>query len=259
MSEVPATKPAFGLFDRDLLPERIAERLVSLIAERQLRPGDRLPSERDLAGAMQVSRATLREALRALSMLKIIEIRQGSGTFVTSLKPEMLVEHLDFVFALDDATFAELLEARAILEPQIAALAATHITDAELEALQVSAERALAVVDDVDQFLQADVALHQIITDAARNQILARFMGSLTRLGMASRRRTGELVSVRQQTVLDHRAIAEALRLGDPAAAAAAMHKHLEHIRITLRGHVAQESIPLNPTGENHVADNDLG
>jgi len=68
MAEQPAASPAFGLFNRDLLPERIVERLLSLIAERQLRPGDRLPSERDLAAAMQVSRATLREALRASNL-----------------------------------------------------------------------------------------------------------------------------------------------------------------------------------------------
>jgi DNA-binding transcriptional MocR family regulator len=107
MLEQPKPSPTYGVFARELLPERIASRLVSLIAERHLRPGDKLPSERDLAAAMQVSRPSLREALRALAMLNVVEIRQGSGTYVTSLRPEVLVEHFDFVFALDDATFAE--------------------------------------------------------------------------------------------------------------------------------------------------------
>src|SRR5512136_2323466 len=128
--------PTYGVFERDMLPERIAARLVSLIAERQLRPGDKLPPERDLAATMQVSRPSLREALRALAMLNIVEIRQGSGTYVASLRPEVLVEHFDFVFALDDATFAELLETRKMLEPSLAAAAATHATEDDLERLQ---------------------------------------------------------------------------------------------------------------------------
>ena len=126
MSELIATTPTFGVFERDGLPERIAARLISLIGERQLRPGDKLPPERDLAATMQVSRPSLREALRALAMLNIVEIRQGSGTYVSSLKPEVLIEHLDFVFALDDSTFTELLEARQMLEPGLAAAAATQ-------------------------------------------------------------------------------------------------------------------------------------
>ncbi len=235
MAEQPAVSPAFGIFNRDLLPERIVERLLSLIAERQLRPGDRLPSERDLAAGMHVSRATLREALRALSMLKIIEIRQGSGTYVTSLKPELLVEHLDFVFALDDSTFAQALEARAELEPRIAALAATHATAAELEAIRASVERAQACIDDADQFLEADVKLHQLITQAAHNQILARFMASLTRLGLASRRRTSRQAGVRRQSAREHQAIGDALRRRNAQAAAAAMQQHIGHIRQSLR------------------------
>jgi GntR family transcriptional repressor for pyruvate dehydrogenase complex len=241
MAELPAA-PAFGIFERDLLPERIAERLVSLIAERQLRPGDRLPSERDLAATMRVSRATLREALRALAMLNIIEIRPGSGTYVTSLKPELLVEHLDFIFALDDSTFAELLEARAELEPRIAALAASHATAEELAAIQAGVVRARECVDDAARFLEADVALHQLITEAAHNQILTRFMASLTRLGMASRRRTGELASVRHKTVIEHEAVAEALLRRDPQAAAAAMQRHIDHIRQSLRAIGAQDT-----------------
>ena len=177
-------------------PERIAARLISLIGDRQLRPGDKLPPERDLAATMQVSRPSLREALRALAMLNIVEIRQGSGTYVSSLKPEVLIEHLDFVFALDDSTFTELLEARQMLEPGLAAAAATRATDEELAQLRACVSRAAAHVDDPEVFLTADLELHQIISAAARNQITARIMDSLTRLGVASRRRTATLPGV---------------------------------------------------------------
>src|SRR5512146_521879 len=92
----------FGPFEKDVLPKKIATRLLSLIKEKHLRPGDKLPPERELAVMMQVSRPSLREALRALSIINIIEIRQGDGTYVTSLEPELLIEPLDFVFSLDD-------------------------------------------------------------------------------------------------------------------------------------------------------------
>jgi GntR family transcriptional regulator, transcriptional repressor for pyruvate dehydrogenase complex len=234
MPEQKQESPAFGVFERDMLPERIANRIVSLISERQLRPGDKLPSERDLAGMMHVSRPSLREALRALAMINIVEIRQGSGTYVSSLKPELLVEHLDFVFTLDDSTFSELLEARSVLEPSIAALAAVHATEAELQALQECMQKVAAGVDDSDEFLAADIELHQLITHAAHNQILARFMASLTRLGMASRSRTVALPGVRVQTVEDHQEIVNALLNRDAPAAARAMQKHMDNVRKTL-------------------------
>lgn len=221
----------FGVFERDMLPERIANRIVSLISERQLRPGDKLPSERDLASMMQVSRPSLREALRALAMLNIVEIRQGSGTYVSSLKPELLVEHLDFVFALDDSTFAELLEARSVLEPSIAALAAANASDEELQALDECMEKIKSAVEDPASFLEADLELHQKITQAARNQILARFMTSLTRLGLASRTRTVALPGVREQTVEDHQEIVDALQRRDAQSASRAMQKHMENVR----------------------------
>jgi GntR family transcriptional regulator, transcriptional repressor for pyruvate dehydrogenase complex len=234
MTESSSTSPVFGVFERDMLPERIANRIVSLISERQLRPGDKLPSERELASIMQVSRPSLREALRALAILNIVEIRQGSGTYVSSLKPELLVEHLDFVFALDDSTFAELLEARSVLEPSLAALAAVHATEAELAELCACMEKVAASANDPAGFLEADIELHQIITQAAHNQILRHFMASLTRLGVASRARTVALPGIRLQTVDDHQKIVDALVRRDSGAAARAMQKHMENVRQSL-------------------------
>src|SRR5450759_795463 len=94
----------FGTFERNSLSEQIADRILQMIKDRQLHPGDMLPPERELAEMMGVSRASLREALRALSIMNIINNRQGSGTYITSLHPEHLVEQLEVVFALDDST-----------------------------------------------------------------------------------------------------------------------------------------------------------
>lgn len=241
MSKPISSTPSFGVFERDVLPERIAARLISLIREQQLRPGDRLPPERDLAAAMHVSRASLREALRGLAMVNVVEIRHGSGTYVSALETDLLIEHLDFVFALNDATFAEALEARQMLEPQLAAAAALNASDEELAQLRDLLARADDSVDDADQFLHADLALHELITQAAHNQILARFMASLTRLGMASRTRTSRLPGVRRASLEGHARIVAALLRRDAAEAADAMRCHLSIVHTSLRESIEQE------------------
>jgi len=225
----------FGTFKKNVLPEQISARLLSLIQERQLRPGDKLPPERELAAMMAVSRPSLREALRALALMNIIEIRQGDGTYITSLEPSLLVEHLDFVFSLDDSTFLELLEARKILEAGTVALAAQRITDDEIAGLGASLAKSVESVEDHQAFLQADLELHERIAEAARNPVLTRFMAVISQLGIASRRRTVEIPGVPEQVLEDHRAIVMALKAGDPEAARQAMLQHLNNVEQYLR------------------------
>lgn len=227
-----------GPFDevkRSVLAEDIAGKVLELIREKRLEPGDKLPAERQLAAIMKVSRPSLREALRALSLMNIIEIKPGSGAYVTSLEPKLLVEHLDFVFSLDDSTFLQLFEARKILEVGIAGIAATHISDAELEVLEREFEKAESCIDNPTEFLDADIRLHEMIAKAARNPILERFMVSVSRLGRASRARTAEAEDVRYQTLEDHRAILDALHARDRTMAENAMLSHLAHIEKRLR------------------------
>jgi GntR family transcriptional repressor for pyruvate dehydrogenase complex len=216
------------------IAEEVSTRLLSLIREKHLKPGDRLPSERELATSMEVSRPSLREALRALAMMNIIEIRQGDGTYVTSLEPGLLVEHLDFVFSLDRSAMHHLFEVRRILEVGIAEIAAQRVTDEQIAHLEVLLERARQSAGDAEAFLQVDLAIHGLITEAAGNPLLARIMSSLSRLGLASRQRTGVLLSVREQSLSDHAAIVAALKERNPAAAADAMMDHLDHVAKTL-------------------------
>src|SRR5690606_1275665 len=209
--KVQASDSLFGTCKKSSISEDIVENLLTLIRERELHPGDKLPPERELAAMMQVSRPSLREALRALAIMNVIEIRQGDGTYVTSLEPKLLMAHLDFVFALTDATFLELFEARRILEPGIVAIAATRITDEEIAALEACVARSIDLVDDHAAFVQADLEMHERIAKAAGNTILERFMASLSQLGKESRRRTVALPGVTRQSVQDHLAIVDAL------------------------------------------------
>jgi GntR family transcriptional repressor for pyruvate dehydrogenase complex len=225
----------FGILQKDAISEKIVERLLNLIREKQLRPGDKLPPERELAPMMGVSRPSLREALRALSVMKVVENRQGSGTYITSLRPELFVNHLDFIFTVNDATFVDLFEARKIIEVGLVSLAAESIDDEQLSRLQDCLRRSAASVEQPETFLQTDLELHSIIIEAARNRTLALFMSSITQINTASRRRTNELSEVRHRTLKDHKAIVSALKAHDPEAAARAMRNHLAHVESKLK------------------------
>jgi GntR family transcriptional regulator, transcriptional repressor for pyruvate dehydrogenase complex len=222
--------PPFGTVTREAVPQQIVSRLLDLIQQRHLGPGERLPAERELAATMGVSRSSLREALRALTVLGVTEMRHGTGTYVSSLSPELLVRPLSFVLSLSDGGFEQLFEARKIVEPAMAALAAERIDDAALDRLDALAARAAAALDDEEAFMVADVELHDTIRLAAGNAILGRFMESIAALGLASRQATNPSRSLRAQSVEDHRAIVAALRRREPEAAATAMRSHLENV-----------------------------
>jgi GntR family transcriptional repressor for pyruvate dehydrogenase complex len=220
----------FGIVSREVLSDKVADRILTLIKNRELKPGDRLPPERDLAVMMGVSRPIVREALRALSYMNVVENRQRAGTFITSLEPGLLVEHLDFVFSLDDSTYLELLRARKVVEPGLAEMAARYITDEEVDNLERVMEKTRESINQPEIFLNADIELHAIITNSAHNMILERFMKSIVKISTHSRRRTAALPEVRKQTVNDHFKIVAALKARDPELARQAMLNHLTNI-----------------------------
>jgi GntR family transcriptional regulator, transcriptional repressor for pyruvate dehydrogenase complex len=220
----------FGTFTRDPLPDQIANRIVGLIAERRLVPGERLPPERELALTMGVSRSSLREALRALAMIGVTEMRHGHGTYVTALEPATMMRPLGLVLALSDTGFEELFEARRLVEPPLAGLAAERADAATLAALARCAEASAATVDDDDAFMRVDLELHNLISEAARNAILARLVDSIGELAIASRITTTRIPDLREQAARDHHRIVEAIAARDPQAASAAMLEHLENV-----------------------------
>lgn len=231
-----ASGTRFSVVARSTLPEEIAAGLLSLIRARELRPGDKLPSERTLAGMMDVSRPVLREALRALSIMKVVDIRHGSGTYVTSLEPRKLVSHLELAFSTDTVALVRLLEARRVVEVGNVRLAAERIGPdgiVELEAILAGLE---AAVDDPAAFSERDIAFHDAVCAAADNFVLAQFMAIVDTLGKVSRERTGAVRLVREATLRDHRHILDALRRGDADAAARAMQEHLDHVERSLEG-----------------------
>jgi GntR family transcriptional regulator, transcriptional repressor for pyruvate dehydrogenase complex len=229
------TDTHFGKVEKSVLSDQIADRILQMIQERQLKPGDKLPPERELAAMMNVSRPALREALRGLSMMNIIEIRQGAGAYITTLEPAHLVEHLNFVFALDDSTLLQLFDARKIVEVGLIELAAQRITDEDIARLEQSVTLSAQSANDPETFLQADLDLHMQIAQIANNPILARFMESIHQLGIASRRRTAHLDGMTEHSVTDHRRIVAALKARDIAGARQTMLDHLANVEKKLR------------------------
>jgi GntR family transcriptional repressor for pyruvate dehydrogenase complex len=206
-----------------------------MIKDRQLKPGDKLPPERELSTMMNVGRPALREALRALAMMNIIEIRQGTGAYVTQLDTAQLVQHLDFVFSLNDSAIMDLFDARKIVEAGIAELAAQRITDEDIDRLEDCLQKSVDSAHEPELFLHADLELHTLIATIARSPILFSFIESIHQLGLASRRRTGRLSGITGQSMNDHHLIVEALKARDPRAAREAMLAHLGNVEEKLR------------------------
>ncbi len=208
----------------------VATLIKEMILSGRLKPGERLPSERELGVQLGISRPTLRESIRSLVALKILEVRQGDGTYVGSLKAETLVEPLRFALLLGQGALQELFEARLVLEPALAALAAKRISDGEIIELNECLTAAYEVRDDPDEFARYDVELHQLIARASRNRFLARQVEGLHAIGLESRALTVRLPHVADVALASHSLIVGAISTRDPVSAENEMRRHIEAV-----------------------------
>ncbi|GAA3197283.1 MULTISPECIES: FadR/GntR family transcriptional regulator [Streptomyces] len=213
------------------------EKIKGMIVSGALRPGDRLPRESELAAELGLSRNSLREAVRALSLIRVLDVRQGDGTYVTSLAPRLLLEALSFVVDLHrDDTVLEFLAVRRILEPAATALAAGRIGAAELDALAAGLD-ALGPEPSEAELAAGDLEFHRRIAAASGNSVLCALLEGLS--GPAPRARSGPAQrDVVARTLAEHRAILAALRDGDAEAARAWATVHLAGVEQWVRAAV---------------------
>lgn len=236
--------PFYGAIHREAISDQITERILSLIRERRLQPGDKLPPERELAISLGVSRATLREALRSLAMMNVVELKHGSGTYVTSLEPNLLVENFALVFSLTQNSFLQLVEARKVIEPGTTALVAQHITeDGLFELAQILKRSRDCLQNHPEDFPELDIEFHVKIAELSGNALLSRIMQALTRMSIASSQRTatstaGHGYSLKriERGIRMHEGIFEAIQMRDPQLASQRMAEHLMSVEDTLRG-----------------------
>jgi GntR family transcriptional repressor for pyruvate dehydrogenase complex len=226
----PAEHLLFPAIARKRVANEAIDRIKSMIVRGELHAYDRLPPERDLADLLGVSRPTLREAIRALIAMQILESRHGEGTFVTSLDPELLAEPIDFLLRLDEHSIVDLFEARQVLEPRLARLAAERASGDDLQALDRLSREYYLNLGDFDACSRIDMEFHQRVARAARNPILAALLVSIRALGQESRSRTGHSKATRQIAAADHETISAAVSQGDAERAERAMAEHLEHM-----------------------------
>lgn len=213
--------------------ELVAEQLVAMIAKGSLRPGDPLPTERELTESFRVGRSSVREALRMLESQGVIHAANG-GTFVVADAVNPLNSSLRLLFALDEgAGMHDLLELRRMLEGEAAAVAAQrrgpdHL--AELEASIAEMSASLDAVDGASRFIDADLRFHLGVARATSNRLVLHTMGAVRDVARRALARTHEIPNSPQRAVVEHRAITAAIAAADPERARQEMRAHLVRV-----------------------------
>lgn len=219
--------------ERESMAEKVVNRILGLIKAGNLKAGDKLPSEKELAAVFNVSRPTLREALQALSILGITSTRKGGGCYVSALKAKDLLGPLEFFLAIDDGGLDDIFECRIILECEMVAKAAENVTSTELETLEQLIVFQRGAVDDPIAFRISDQKFHELLATISGNAVLARLSDGMYNMAMDVRRRAVEIEGVIAQSIDDHQAIVDGLRSKNPVAAASAMKRHLMNVKHT--------------------------
>ncbi|WP_052850120.1 FadR/GntR family transcriptional regulator [Streptomyces avicenniae] len=212
------------------------EAIKQMIVSGELSPGDRLPREPDLAERLGLSRNSLREAVRALALIHVLDVRRGDGTYVTSLEPSLLMDAMSFVvdFHRDD-TVLQILEARRVIEPATTEMAALKMPEADIEALTELLD-SLGDSPTIDELVENDLEFHRRISAGSGNAVLASLVETLS--GRTQRARTWRGLTqegVVERTVGEHRAIVQALSRRQPGLAAALATVHIAGVEQWLR------------------------
>jgi GntR family transcriptional regulator, transcriptional repressor for pyruvate dehydrogenase complex len=210
------------------LAYRVAEIIRSHIVEQRLSAGDQLPSEREFAERLGVSRNVIREALRALELSGLIHKRQGKGAFVRAFDPAVLARQMSFGIKQDGSGLTSLLEARVALESAAMNLVVRHATEADLEELDGLVDAMHALEEAGLPVMAEDLAFHQALLRATHNEPFNRFSGVIAEWMELSTTHTGGETRAGRRMSTHHRPIVDALRRGDAARARRLIEDHIE-------------------------------
>lgn len=211
-------------------------RIKEMILAGELAPGDRLPPEKELSERLGLSRSSLREAVKALDLIRVLDVRRGDGTYVTSLEPRLLLEAMSFVVDLhDDQSVLEIFAVRRILEPAASALAAQHADEEHLARLR-GLITGVGETAGVEKLVEHDLEFHRCIAEAAGNSYLASLIDSLSSNTVRARiwRGITQENSV-DRTLREHQAILDAIARGDADLASALTIVHVSGVEQWLR------------------------
>jgi len=231
-----SSAPSFETVRKVRRYEQVAEQIRRLISSGQLKPGDLLPPERELAVKLGVGRSSIRDAVRTLEVMGILEPRQGHGTVVRDLSTDALVVPLASILTRKREMVSELLEVRRMLEPALAARAARNASAEEIAEMGRILERHEAKLRRGEQAVDEDGEFHYALALAARNSVVLRVLDVLMDLLRESRSRSLQVKGRPRRSFEGHRRILAAIQKRDAKAAEAAVRKHLGEIEeIVLR------------------------
>jgi GntR family transcriptional regulator, transcriptional repressor for pyruvate dehydrogenase complex len=228
-------KSTFENVRRDRVYEGVARQIERLILKR-LQPGDKLPSERELAETLRVSRSSIRDAIRSLELMGMVEPRQGAGTIVREISSESLVNPLANAIKRKEELIGELLDFRKMLEPQLAARAATRVSPNQISEMEQILERQEQKLRDGESAIVEDSEFHYAIALASGNSVVLKVLDTLMDLLRDSRERSLQVEGRPQKSLTAHRRILAALTRHDGEAAKLAMRRHIENVEKIVLG-----------------------
>ncbi|MBR8740380.1 FadR/GntR family transcriptional regulator [Nocardiopsis sp. MG754419] len=228
---------------RQLLADEIAQTLLDRIVDGDPRPGERMPSENELSREFDVSRLTVREAIRTLQAQNVVDVARGRGTVVRPLEEWTGLEAVlrATVRGGDDLTASlQLIQVRRMIETGAAALAAEHHDADDLAAMETSLQGMTDAHErgDLTAFVEHDIRFHDVILSAAGNVFVAVLFEPLSRVMREKRRQTSAVPAIQEHAIDEHRKVLAAVRSGDPEAARLAMESHMTQTARDLRRHV---------------------
>jgi GntR family transcriptional repressor for pyruvate dehydrogenase complex len=222
--------------DQMALTDEAIVKIKDMITSGELGPGDRLPKEADLAARLGLSRNSLREAVKALTLVNVLDVRHGDGTYVTSLDSAHLLDALSFMVDLhQDDSVLQFFEVRRLLEPGVAALAAVRITREQLADLRLLTSD-LTADAPVDELVANDLRFHRGVAEASGNAVVCSLLDGIS--GATQRARIWRGVTQSgavERTLAEHAAILDAIEIGDSDAARAWMTAHIAGVETWLR------------------------
>ena len=233
--------------------ERVATHLRTLIQRGGLKPGDRLPTERELAAQLGVSRPSVRSALQQLSAMGLVKARRRAGTFIQAGPPALDSQPLRLMAALHDLSSEELFEARGALEVFVAGLAARRATAEQRLAIAETVTAMFAALDDPQVFLLQDIRFHQMVAAGANNAVMSALVDMVAVLVYERRHKTIERASDLRDAAEMHQRVYDAIRRRNAAAARQAM---AEHLRVALEGWAAEDRHAARATGKEGTTGN---
>lgn len=228
VGHVPAQLPNLQLDPREAVSAEVARRLIDyLFLSGEISPGQRLPSERRLAEAFGVGRSVVREALKSLTLIGMIDVRQGDGTYLKQPDSPLLGKAIEWGLMLGERKVRDLVEARQPVEVAAATLAATRRDEAALSDLDALMARMESAADP-DEFVAADIAFHLRVAQASGNGVLVDVLSGIQALLQVWIRRVITAAGETKTTCREHAAVLHAIHAGDSAQAGRAMATHLE-------------------------------